>query len=200
MSMTQRVNASPRPSTSEDGELASPTEPLSRITIASPAQETSVPSSPFSTEEWEEWMKWDGAAEALAPQQQLHKTEVSTRPARSLRLSSEGKVVATRSSPESGVHVQVQPISKKRKSIECTDASRDGEASDSIVPQAIKRSHTVIEKRYRTNLNQKIAALRESVPSLRSDSQDPADLGGLAPASKLNRLLFCQKQWNIFNI
>ncbi|MCJ1426200.1 hypothetical protein MMC29_004103 [Sticta canariensis] len=190
MSMTQRVNASPRLSISGDGELASPTEPL---TIASPAQETSVPSSPFSTEEWEEWMKWDGAAEALAPQQQLHKSEVSTRPAHSLRLSSEGKVVATRSSPEGAVHVQVQPISKKRKSIECTDASRDGEASDSIVTQAIKRSHTVIEKRYRTNLNQKIAALRESVPSLRSDSQDPADLRGLAPASKLNKATVLSK-------
>lgn len=193
MSTTDATHASPKPSISGDEEPASPTESLSRFNIASPTQETSVPSSPFSSEQWEEWMKWDGAAETLAPKQQLHQSVMSTKPARSLRLSSEGRMVAMRSSPETAEHLQVQPISKKRKSTECTDASRGGETSDSIVPQTIKRSHTVIEKRYRTNLNQKIAALRESVPSLRSDSQNPADLGGLSPASKLNKATVLSK-------
>lgn len=176
-----------------DGELTSSTEPLSSINIASPTQENSVASSPFSTEEWEEWMKWDGAAVALTPQQQLHQSDMSTKPARSLRLSSEAKTAPRRSSSETAEHVQVQPMSKKRKPTDCTDASRGVETSDSIVPQTIKRSHTVIEKRYRTNLNQKIAALRESVPSLRIDSSDPADLGGLAPASKLNKATVLSK-------
>lgn len=67
----------------------------------------------------------------------------------------------------------------------------------------------MIEKRYRTNLNDKIAALRDSVPALRvmvhrlESGQDGAappsddelayprgggdDLGGLAPAHKLNK-------------
>ncbi|MCJ1268839.1 hypothetical protein MMC22_008727 [Lobaria immixta] len=193
MSTTEGIYALLTPPTPMDGGLASPTESLSRFNIASPTRETSASSSPFSTEEWEEWMKWDGAAEALAPPQQLHQSDMSARAARSLRLSSEGTVAATRSSPESAEHVQVQPISKKRKSTECTDASRGGEFSDSIVPQTNKRSHTVIEKRYRTNLNQKIAALRDSVPSLRSDAQDPADLGGLAPASKLNKATVLSK-------
>lgn len=34
-------------------------------------------------------------------------------------------------------------------------------------PSVKKKSHNVVEKRYRTNLNDKIAALRDSVPSLR---------------------------------
>jgi hypothetical protein len=33
-----------------------------------------------------------------------------------------------------------------------------------------KTAHNMIEKRYRTNLNDKIAALRDSVPGLRSDA------------------------------
>lgn len=54
----------------------------------------------------------------------------------------------------------------------------------------------MIEKRYRTNLNDKIAALRDSVPSLRvmagtsklgDDGEDDEDLEGLTPAHKLNK-------------
>ena len=70
-----------------------------------------------------------------------------------------------------------------------------------------KTAHNVIEKRYRTNLNDKILALRDAVPSLRitkdrkcksampfSDEDDGYDngdateeLGGLLPAHKLNK-------------
>jgi hypothetical protein len=65
----------------------------------------------------------------------------------------------------------------------------------------------MIEKRYRTNLNDKIAALRDLVPSLRvivqrleqqsSDGGDEdmgeEDLGGLAPANKLNKATILSK-------
>lgn len=55
-----------------------------------------------------------------------------------------------------------------------------------------KCSHNMIEKKYRTNINSKILALRDAVPSLRiaiGDSKDIsiADLEGLTPASKLNK-------------
>jgi hypothetical protein len=65
-------------------------------------------------------------------------------------------------------------------------------------PAAKKRPHNIIEKRYRANLNEKIAELRDSVPSLRitkkakaqdgsdADSADE-DLDGLAPSNKLNK-------------
>ena len=54
----------------------------------------------------------------------------------------------------------------------------------------------MIEKRYRTNLNDKIAALRDSVPSLRimsksargeDTTEDREELHGLTPAHKLNK-------------
>jgi hypothetical protein len=53
----------------------------------------------------------------------------------------------------------------------------------------------MIEKRYRTNINDKIAALRDCVPSLRIiDKRTPCgedsqkDLNGLSPAQKLNKV------------
>jgi len=61
-----------------------------------------------------------------------------------------------------------------------------------------KTAHNMIEKRYRTNLNDKIAALRDSVPSLRvmskkgsrGDRNEVEDLQGLTPAHKLNKVCF----------
>ena len=61
-----------------------------------------------------------------------------------------------------------------------------------------KTAHNMIEKRYRTNLNDKIAALRDSVPSLRmtekkdfnGDIAMQEDLGGLEAAQKLNKVCF----------
>ncbi|KAK9470487.1 uncharacterized protein V1510DRAFT_422846 [Dipodascopsis tothii] len=55
-----------------------------------------------------------------------------------------------------------------------------------------KTAHNMIEKRYRTNLNDKISALRDCVPSLRcavggSFEDEDEELDGLTPASKLNK-------------
>ncbi|KAF7560218.1 hypothetical protein G7046_g3940 [Stylonectria norvegica] len=70
-----------------------------------------------------------------------------------------------------------------------------------------KTAHNMIEKRYRTNLNDKIAALRDSVPALRvmvhrlegqcaeevEEELGEEDLGGLAPAHKLNKATILSK-------
>ncbi|KAK3372073.1 helix-loop-helix DNA-binding domain-containing protein [Podospora didyma] len=70
-----------------------------------------------------------------------------------------------------------------------------------------KSTHNMIEKRYRTNLNDKISLLRDSVPSLRLATQrltqsgydeseeglDDEGLGGLAPAPKLNKATILSK-------
>lgn len=69
-----------------------------------------------------------------------------------------------------------------------------------------KTAHNMIEKRYRTNLNDKIAALRDCVPSLRVTSgtgtgstvkkgkgDTAEDLQGLTPAHKLNKATVLSK-------
>ncbi|RHZ54151.1 basic helix-loop-helix domain-containing protein [Aspergillus thermomutatus] len=90
--------------------------------------------------------------------------------------------------------------SRKRKS----GSDDDGPAITSIVFKAKqapskKRAHNVIEKRYRANLNEKIAELRDSVPSLRAsykqangNSGDDDD-DGTASASKLNKASILSK-------
>ena len=83
--------------------------------------------------------------------------------------------------------------SKKRKvSIDHEDEEDEDEDGKPVK----KTSHNMIEKRYRNNLNDKIAALRDAVPSLRimsksargeDTTEDRQELHGLTPAHKLNK-------------
>ncbi|EAW23790.1 basic helix-loop-helix domain-containing protein [Aspergillus fischeri NRRL 181] len=89
--------------------------------------------------------------------------------------------------------------SRKRK----TGSDDDGSAMTSMFKAkqapSKKRAHNVIEKRYRANLNEKIAELRDSVPSLRAsykqangNSGDDDD-DGVTSASKLNKASILSK-------
>ncbi|KAF3810158.1 Sterol regulatory element-binding protein 1 [Colletotrichum gloeosporioides] len=89
--------------------------------------------------------------------------------------------------------------SRKRKS----SADVDDEDDEDDENQPVKKTaHNMIEKRYRTNLNDKIAALRDSVPSLRimsksargeDTTEDREELHGLTPAHKLNKATVLSK-------
>ncbi|KAL2126435.1 hypothetical protein VTI74DRAFT_925 [Chaetomium olivicolor] len=89
--------------------------------------------------------------------------------------------------------------SRKRKS----SAEVDDDDDDDELEQPVKKTaHNMIEKRYRTNLNDKIAALRDSVPSLRimcksargeDTTEDREELHGLTPAHKLNKATVLSK-------
>ena len=110
-------------------------------------------------------------------------------------------------SPNSTASTKSQSISspdsngnsrKRKSSMEVED--EDDEDSSGQHPPVKKTAHNMIEKRYRTNLNDKIAALRDSVPSLRimtksARGEDTADdreeLQGLTPAHKLNKATVC---------
>jgi len=104
---------------------------------------------------------------------------------------------------------------KRKSSHNCSsDSNSDGEDeisthSSARHPPIKKTAHNMIEKRYRTNLNDKIALLRDSVPSLRvmtrkcsrAEGQDDKDgdedmeedLQGLTPAHKLNKATVLSK-------
>lgn len=89
-----------------------------------------------------------------------------------------------------------QGRTRKRKS--STEGNEEEHSGDETGQRPVKKTaHNMIEKRYRTNLNDKILALRDSVPSLRvmtkstrgSDgSTEVEDLEGLIPAHKLNKV------------
>jgi Domain of unknown function (DUF2014)/Helix-loop-helix DNA-binding domain len=64
----------------------------------------------------------------------------------------------------------------KRKSSDVHERTPStGHATGQQKPTSKKRPHNVIEKRYRANLNEKIAELRQSVPSLRSSTKGVKD-------------------------
>jgi hypothetical protein len=92
-----------------------------------------------------------------------------------------------------------QDSSRKRKSSASADDDDDDDedGAEGQPPPVKKTAHNMIEKRYRTNLNDKIAALRDSVPSLRAgkmnakgerNNEEKEDLHGLTPAHKLNKV------------
>jgi len=113
----------------------------------------------------------------------------TTRPS----LSSFTRSPSSASSPEPSNRLQNRR--KRKNSIEEEDDEdmSDGEVGRSGKPLK-KTAHNMIEKRYRTNLNDKIALLRDSVPSLRvaakgkGRSAKDEDLQGLTPAHKLNKV------------
>lgn len=120
--------------------------------------------------------------------------------------------VTTSSNSSMNINARERYPSRKRKS---SGSGTISSRSSPSPPPATRRqgsppkktAHNMIEKRYRTNLNDKIAALRDSVPALRvmvhrlerqgseegDDEICDEDLGGLAPAHKLNKATILSK-------
>jgi hypothetical protein len=154
----------------------------------------------------------------LTPQQEARLRDIAMPPSRSRSAPQYP------GSPSSEDLLGADNLRKRKSSVEEDDEEEPPLPSPSNgqhLPMK-KTAHNMIEKRYRTNLNDKIAALRDSVPSLRvmtkKDSRGEdrrEDLQGLTPAHKLNKVfvtpslvrgmstnvvfrpLFCQKPQNI---
>ncbi|PHH61320.1 hypothetical protein CDD81_499 [Ophiocordyceps australis] len=103
------------------------------------------------------------------------------------------------SSPELMGSMAAKKDSRKRK---VTDELEEDDDVDDVDKPVKKTAHNMIEKRYRTNINDKIAALRDSVPSLRimsksargeDTTEDREELHGLTPAHKLNKATVLSK-------
>lgn len=111
------------------------------------------------------------------------------------RSSGSGSTADSSKSPQTSPEPRPGDITRKRK-----QSDEDDTMSPSQTKGPVKKTaHNMIEKRYRTNLNDKIAALRDSVPSLRvmsrqnEEEDDNEDLEGLAPAHKLNKATVLSK-------
>ncbi|ORY61330.1 helix-loop-helix DNA-binding domain-containing protein [Pseudomassariella vexata] len=110
-----------------------------------------------------------------------------------------GRKSASISSPEG--HSESSKANCRKRKSSADDDDDDLDDLDGLQPVK-KTAHNMIEKRYRTNLNDKIAALRDSVPSLRIMSKsargedttgDREELHGLTPAHKLNKATVLSK-------
>jgi hypothetical protein len=108
----------------------------------------------------------------------------------------------------SDAHSQSSKTNNRKRKSSAEDDDEDDDELDEHHQPIKKTAHNMIEKRYRTNLNDKIAALRDSVPSLRIMSKsvkgedttgDREELHGLTPAHKLNKAtVSCQPFWFTF--
>lgn len=118
---------------------------------------------------------------------------------------SQGRSQNYPSSPSSASSPEANNNRRKRKSSVDDDEDEDEEdRADCGRHHPKKTAHNMIEKRYRTNLNDKITALRDSVPSLRIISRKNSrgeeaeeDLQGLTPAHKLNKVCLTPQPYTI---
>ena len=121
----------------------------------------------FAKEEWEDWMKWDGPLDSLSAASPQRSPPPLQYVSGSLGSTSPSEFDCQPPINFSPVYALPTTESKKRKT--SASATANGTRTGSgRQPRGKKISHNVIEKRYRSNLNDKIAKLRDSVPELRS--------------------------------
>ncbi|AMD19861.1 HCL290Cp [Eremothecium sinecaudum] len=99
--------------------------------------------------------------------------------------------------PLSAVGAAIDSTTAASSSTTVTASSNDNGTGKVMKPKPKRMSHNVIEKKYRTNINDKILQLREIVPALRVAAkieegstvteEDCIQLDGLEPARKLNK-------------
>jgi hypothetical protein len=104
----------------------------------------------------------------------------NTTDSRSSLESVPGSLVVPGMPPKSSISVPFNATagSKKRKSTAEDTNALVSTPAESRGPPAPKRPHNMVERRYRNNLNEKIAALRDSVPSLRVRKTFAQDVDG----------------------
>ena len=117
-----------------------------------------------SGEEWEGWMRWDDGADNAPKRSPCHH----------------------------GVSMESETRNPSRKRKSRADEYAEHPTSTAVEekrPTTSIRSHNIVERRYRSNINAKIADLRDSVPALKakpdSSVQQPQNTDTLA--QKLNK-------------
>ena len=158
------------------------------------AMETRGGGPGFESADFAEWLNLDGALEALSP-------------SRSPNFHFSSASAGTGSPPGFSQQLHFDQGTESYSPTTFTQGERKRKASHAhgegngktIKSKGKKMSHNVIEKRYRSNLNDKISMLRDSIPALRvsaqrasakdgsSDTEDSGDGEGPTSKVKLNK-------------
>lgn len=165
---------------------------LSSCSLAemSDRMQTMQQASTSPEDQWENWMDWNPTPKAPGDRR-------STPPSESSATGcSERSSLETNRAPLSPPSSKtsdsgVQP-SKKRKAF-AENANSPSNTDGQPAPSVQNRSHSLVEKHYRNNLNEKIAELRDSVPSLRQDVHSPDGPAGSVSAPKFNKATILTK-------
>ena len=135
--------------------------------------------------DWDHWIDWkptspfEGASiasiQSSAPHHDSQRSSVDKDESRNLTPVSEEAVTSPR------------PAKKRKVSTESVEsATRSGsQGQKSMCAQ--KKSHSIVEKRYRTNLNDKIGELHKIIPSLRGDASNSNETERRSTAPKHNK-------------
>jgi hypothetical protein len=127
---------------------------------------------------------------AKADDLNLYMSSIENSPENITELSEQLIKSETSINPEN-LHIPKEGEYQKRTSSERKFSGSAASSSKVSKPKKDRSSHNIIEKKYRTNINAKITALRDAVPSLRMAAGDTDmtlnDLDGLSPASKINK-------------
>jgi hypothetical protein len=135
-------------------------------------------------EGWERWMEWGATTSQPSPDQQPTPPSDST-----------GEDTRKQVSWDSHIsNASIQSSKKRKVSAEQANITDNTAASPAGKSTSVQnRSHSIVEKRYRTNLNDKIVELGHSIPTLREEKQSPAEIGGSASALKHNKATILTK-------
>jgi len=144
------------------------------------------------------WSRPQQRYTSLTPQEESKLRNIAMPPPTHSQLQQNMNGENCRASPSESSSPEPSSMNrrKRKSSIDEDDEGDDSPPPTSNSSRPVKKTaHNMIEKRYRTNLNDKIAALRDSVPSLRIMSKKSSrgeevheDLQGLTPAHKLNKV------------
>jgi len=134
-------------------------------------------SAASSLEEWEDWMDWDRTTGPDPSGGTKDPKEASS------------ETLSQLSSPQTSTTSEMRLVTSKKRKV-----SRENDQAAMIVQtpsqdttSAYNRSHSIIEKRYRTNLNRKIADLGECIPNLRADAKKSLNGTPVTSAQKHNK-------------
>ena len=92
---------------------------------------------------WEDWMMWDKTEERTSEKSPCGQDSLSEKQ-------------------------NMNPSRKRKTTADCSSEDQNLNAASEKRPAEPTRGHSVVERRYRTNINAKIADLRDSVPALKA--------------------------------